>query len=424
MPTVREFARLTLDPGPSSLDQATISRSAFHWLVEHARGGPLTPELVSLEGPRSLTVLNYVGVLETPCGTRLEILPKHTDAFESLEETRRLLVRMVMEALHLKPRAGTMSDISTFKLPLPEWLAARFLQEASDLLRRGLRQDYQRVGAREVFMRGSLDVVGQIRSGPATRHLLSFKHDIFLFDRPENRLIRSAIELILSSTRSSENWRFARELCTTMAEIPETTDIKSDFARWSTDRLMADYATIKSVCELILLRQTPFAVAGLHHGLSMLFPMERLFELYVLASLRKAAPSSMQIKAQSGDQHLCGHDGTRWFRLKPDIIIREGDKSWIVDAKWKLLSGDRAKQYNLSQSDFYQLFAYGQKYLDGVGDIFLVYPRTVTFSEPFLPFHFTPNMRLHVLPFDLLRREAPYPFLREPVLTAAGATCP
>jgi 5-methylcytosine-specific restriction enzyme subunit McrC len=423
MPTVREFARLTLDPGPGSLDQATISSSAFQWLVAHACGGPLAPELVRLEGPRSLTVLNYVGVLETPCGTRLEILPKHTEALESLEESRRLLVRMVMEALQLKPRDGTMSDISTFKLPLPEWLAARFLQEASDLLRRGLRQDYQRVNAREVFMRGSLDVARQIRSGPASRHLFSFQHDIFLFDRPENRLIRSAIGLILSSTRSSDNWRFARELSTVMAEIPETADIKSDFARWSTDRLMADYATIKPVCELILLHRAPFAIAGLHHGLSMLFPMERLFELYVLASLRKAAPSSMQIKAQSSDQHLCAHDDTSWFRLRPDIIVREGDKSWIVDTKWKLLHGDRAKQYNLSQSDFYQLFAYGQKYLNGVGDLFLVYPLTAAFTKPFLPFHFTPSMRLHVLPFDLLRREAPYPFLRARVPTAAGAIC-
>ena len=125
MPIVREFARLTLDPSSGSLDVATIPPSAFQWLVEHALGGPLTPGLVSLEGPRSLKVLNYVGVLETPCGTRLEILPKYTEADESVEDGRRLLVSMVMEALQLKPRQGTMSEISTFKLPLPEWLASR-----------------------------------------------------------------------------------------------------------------------------------------------------------------------------------------------------------------------------------------------------------------------------------------------------------
>jgi 5-methylcytosine-specific restriction enzyme subunit McrC len=411
MPIVREFARLMLDPTPGSLDQATIPPSAFQWLVEHSRGGPLTPGLVSLEGPRSLRVLNYVGVIETPCGTRVEILPKYTEADERVEEGRRLLVDMVMEAIQLKPRQGTMSEISTFKLPLPEWLASRFLEEASDLLRRGLRQNYRRVDAREVFMRGSLDVVQQIRSGPAGAHLLHFQHDIFSFERPENRLIRSAIELILRSTRSIDNWRSARELSMRTAEIPESTDVSSDFRRWSADRLMADYATIKALCELILVGRTPFAIAGLHHGLSMLFPMERLFELYVLASLRKAASGSMQIRAQVSDQHLCWHDGAGWFRLKPDIIVSNGVESWIVDTKWKLLSGDRAKRYDLDQSDFYQLFAYGQKYLDGSMDLFLVYPKTAAFPEPFSPFYFSPQMRLHVLPFDLLRREAPYPFL-------------
>src|SRR5262245_27455671 len=260
MPIVREFARLTVDPIPGSLDRATIPPTAFQWLVEHARSGPLTPGLVSLEGPRSLRVLNYVGVLETPCGTSLEILPKYTEGEESVGDARRLLVSMVMEALQLKPRHGTMSQISTFKLPLPEWLASRLLQEASDLLRRGLRQNYQRVDAREVFLRGALDVARQIRSGPASAHLFSFQHDIFSFDRPENRLIRSAIEVVLASTRFSDNWRLARELSNTLAESQESADLSSDFGRWSGDRLMADYATIKTLCELILLRRTPFAI--------------------------------------------------------------------------------------------------------------------------------------------------------------------
>ena len=125
----------------------------------------------------------------------------------------------------------------------------------------------------------------------------------------------------------------------------------------------------------------------------------------------------MQIRAQVSDQHLCRHDGDGWFRLKPDIIVSNGVESWIVDTKWKILSGDRNGQYDLNQSDFYQLFAYGQKYFDGSGDLFLVYPRTAAFPEPFSPFYFSPQMRLRVLPFDLLRREAPYPFLSRQVAT-------
>ena len=414
MPTVREFARLTTDAVPQSLDQVTITQPAFNWLVEHARGGPSSLGLVSMDGPRSLRVLNFVGVLETPCGTRIEILPKFAVGEEEIGEARTLLVCMVAEALRLKPQPGQMSQISTFKLPLPEWLAYIFLEEVSNLVKRGLRQSYWQVEAQEPFLRGALDVSRQIRSGPAGAHLLAVRHDIFLFNRPENRLIRSALEFVLRSTHVSDSWRLARELSTLLATVPGSREINTDFRLWSSERLMADYAAIKPLCELILLRQTPFAIAGPYRGLSMLFPMERLFESYVLASLRKAAPTWMQIRPHVGDRHLSVHEDAGWFRLKPDIMVAAGNKGWIVDAKWKLLSGDRSRKYGLSQSDFYQLFAYGQTYLGGTGDLFLVYPRTDAFSAPLPPFHFSSSMRLHVLPFDLALRSAPYPFLLRP----------
>lgn len=104
MPTVREYARLTLDDVPASLDQATISRSAFDWLAEHAAAATDGPALVSFTNARSLKVANYVGVVETACGMRLEILPKHVAETGVVADSRSLLVRMVSEALHLKPR--------------------------------------------------------------------------------------------------------------------------------------------------------------------------------------------------------------------------------------------------------------------------------------------------------------------------------
>ncbi|WP_267900202.1 5-methylcytosine restriction system specificity protein McrC [Sinorhizobium medicae] len=54
------------------------------------------------------------------------------------------------------------------------------------------------------------------------------------------------------------------------------------------------------------------------------------------------------------------------------ILVRRGDQRWIIDAKWKRPSTERDKNYELSQADFYQFFAYGHKYLGGTGDIYLV----------------------------------------------------
>lgn len=422
MPTVREFARLTTVEVPPSLDRVTITQSAFDWLAEHAASASKEAALVSLESPRSLRIANYVGVIDTPCGTRLEILPKYAVGEEEIGEARRLLVRMVSEALHLKPRIGLMSDIESFDLPLPEWLASRFLDETSRLIKRGLRQSYYRVEDRGSFLRGALDIPAQIRSGPGGAHLLAHRHDVYSFDRPENRLIRAAVEHILLSTRSSENWRLARELSIVLADIPKSRLIAADLRDWSSDRLMADYGPIKQLCELVLLRQTPFSISGNVQGLSMLFPMERLFEQYVMASLRKAAPVGMTVRSQASDHHLCQHLETGWFGLKPDILVSVDERGWVVDAKWKLLNAD-VKNYQLSQADFYQLFAYGHAYLDGEGDMFLVYPRTAAFQSALPPFHFSSALRLHVLPFDLFDRTAPFPFLGAAPHLEEGRNC-
>lgn len=419
MPIIREFARLTTDPVPSTIDQATVPASAFRYLVEH-RLEPGGCELMRMDGPTSLRALNYVGVIETPCRTRVEILPKHTVEPVDAARSRALLVKMIGEALNLKARVGGMADVTRFTLPFPEWLAALFLEEALFLVRRGMRRAYQRLEARETHLRGALDVARQMRHGPAGAHLFCFNHDIFSFDRPENRLIRSAIRRVLRSTRSPDNWRLARELSIMLEEVPESANVRADLRAWSHDRLMADYARVAGPCELILTRQSPFSVAGSHRGLSMLFPMERLFEAHVTAALRAQAPAVFNIQAQARGVHLCSQQGAPYFELRPDILISLGSKRWIVDAKWKLLHGDCSKNYGLSQSDIYQLFAYGHRHLGGHGDLHLVYPRTMAFDVPMPAFDMGDGLRLHVIPFDLEIGAANYPFLETAELVPAA----
>ena len=63
-------------------------------------------------------------------------------------------------------------------------------------------------------------------------------------------------------------------------------------------------------------------------------------------------------------------------------------------------------KYVLDQGDFYQLHAYGQSYLDGQGDVVLMYPRTDAFDEalPVFGFPKSAGLRLWVLPFCLIER--------------------
>jgi 5-methylcytosine-specific restriction enzyme subunit McrC len=403
--TVREYARLTTEPIQPTLDRAQVSQTAFDWLCElSASYSKAGAALVQIEGRRWLKLDNYVGIVETPCGTRLEILPKHFDEGDCLKRNRDLLITMICAALDLPTREAGATDIQATDSPLSEWVIQQFLQAVDLLVKRGVRSDYRRVEEETRFMRGQLDVARQMRQPPGRQHHFQTRYDVLSPDRAENRLLKSALERICKVTQTADNWRLAHELRSLFGDVQPSRDVQEDFKKWRHDRLMAHYIPVRPWCELVLNQQVPLAVAGDWHGISLLFPMEKLFERYVERCLYRALERGSQLRSQVASQFLCEHDGGRIFRLEPDLLIHNDAKHWVLDTKWKRLNAlDKKSKYGLSQSDFYQLFAYGQKYLDGKGDLILIYPLRMTFTEPLPVFEYSPQLSLWVLPFDLER---------------------
>lgn len=404
--TVREYARLTTQPIESaSLDRAQISPTAFDWLCQlSASFSGAGASLVEVDNRRWLKLSNYVGVIESPCGTRVEILPKHFEAENCIDASRSLLRRMIHGALDLPRRDAGLAHLQVFDAPINEWLMNRFLLSLDHLIKRGVRFDYHRVEEEQRYLRGQLDLAKQMQQPPERRHYFRIRHDIFLPERAENRLIKLALDYVCKSAQSSENWRLAHELRGLIQEIPASKNVKEDFKEWRADRLMAHYQTIKPWCELILNQNMPIAIAGDWKGISFLFPMERLFERYVASCLRKHLHDNATLKLTPSSKTLCEHEGRGFFGLQPDMIISKSHTKWILDTKWKLIDRlDRKNSYGLTQTDFYQLFAYGNKYLDGQeeGDLVLIYPKRAAFDLALPVFHFSNSLRLWVLPFDL-----------------------
>jgi 5-methylcytosine-specific restriction enzyme subunit McrC len=405
---VREYAKLTTAIVPSgNLDCAHISETAFDWLCDlSASFNKAGATLLQVEGRRSLKWDSYVGVIETPCGTRLEILPKHFEQDDCLLKSRALLCKLIQAALSLKPRQVSVTSLEVFEAPLTEWVMAQFLSELDALVKRGIRFDYKRVEEQQRFLRGQLNVVAQLRQPPGRQHHFQVRHDVYLPNRPENRLLKYALEQVCKATKDPTNWRLANELRILLGEIPASRETTQDLRLWSSDRLMAHYQAIKPWCELIVDQQMPVAVKGARRGISMLFPMERLFERYVEQWLSKQLAPGAKLTRQAATADLCSHDGKGMFRLKPDMLVDNGQQRWVLDTKWKRIEQRGVKQgYDLSQSDFYQLFAYGHKYRKGEGmpTLVLIYPCWAGFQRALPVFDYGGGMRLWMLPFDLER---------------------
>lgn len=372
--------------------------------------------LTQRRGRRAVQVTSFVGVIRAPNGCQIEVLPKIGKAIDGgAVGARRLLIQMVCCLPGFRHVKTESAEISATRMPLLEVFIAEFLRTVEGIVKRGLRSDYSSRQDNLFSLRGKLLMGPHLRQNLCRADRFFTEHDEFLIDRPENRLLHAALRRVLVLSASQDNQKLARELQFVFSEVPPSTQPQMDSQRVRLDRGMGFYADALAWARLILDELSPLTGTGSHRAPSLLFPMEAVFEAYVANHLAKQLRNEFVLKAQTSSEHLVAHRDEQWFRMKPDLLVRERQNTrLILDTKWKLLdaaNSNAREKYQLSQGDFYQLYAYGHHYLNGVGDVALVYPKSDAFSDPLPVFEFpkAPGMRLWVLPFCLQERRLKLP---------------
>ncbi|WHI49577.1 McrC family protein [Microbulbifer sp. MLAF003] len=414
---VREYATLHSDQTSfASLDSARVSAQTLAWLRE--LGQSQGSRFIRDSGAHSIQLGSYVGFLQSPTGEAIEILPKthwQPPSASEAQRSRQLLQKMLAISLGITPRNAGPADLQQQPLPLHEWIFSQFLQALSRLLKRGLRSDYQRRAEESRFIRGRLNMARQAQQTPDRATWFHIEHDIFSPQIRENRLLKSALEITLKLCATADNWRLANSFNHQMAAVPASPAPLAELPKWRSDRLMQSYEAVKPWCRLILQNLNASFTQGEHRGIALLFPMERLFENYVAHSLQQTLPPGTRLHTQASSQYLLKHrpEGTetdnRWFQLRPDLLLESDTMEKgrpqvaVMDTKWKLLNSCASsnEKYKLSQADLYQLFAYGNYYMDGRGHMALIFPAHGDFCQPLPRFSFSDNLHLWALPFNL-----------------------
>ncbi|MCH1929553.1 McrC family protein [Shewanella sp. A25] len=410
--TVFEYGYLTFESAANQeLGAELISVHAFEYLKQVLLSSE-APEnnkylaLIKRYGYELIQVKNYVGVLFTPTGEHIEVLPKvgrnRLDCTQAVHESREMLLLMLQHLGSFRYLASNQANISSKQMPLLEVFIEQFLHSVSLLVKKGLRSDYVSNNDNLYFQKGKLLVSKQQRHNLINKHKFFVEYDEYLLDRPANRLIKSALAKLVNVAQLASNQRLLRELQFVFADVPFSQSVKQDIGSLKLDRSMQDYHVPIAWSKLVLEGVSPLSMKGDHSALSLLFPMEAVFESYVASVLRTQLVAGVELATQARSQYLVSHDEQDKFQLKPDLLVTLHDKSNLVlDTKWKLLDLN-ALNYGLSQADFYQMFAYGHKYLSGKGDLVLIYPQTETFEFPIKePFCFADGLRLWVIPFHI-----------------------
>jgi 5-methylcytosine-specific restriction enzyme subunit McrC len=336
------------------------------------------------------------------------VLPKVAKAIDGGDGAARgLLIEMLRCLGGFRHIQTDSAKLVATHMPLLEVFIGEFLSAVKHLVKRGLRSDYNSQQDNLFALRGKLQMATHLRRNLCRRDRFFAEFDEFSPDRPENRLLHAALRRALAWTASQSHQQLARELCFVFAEVPESQHPFADFQRVRLDRGMAHYDGALAWARLILEDESPLTGAGGHRAPSLLFPMEAVFEAFVAKHLARQLGQGFTLHTQARSLSLVRHLEKDWFRLKPDLLVQASKVNRLVlDTKWKLIDNQKAtssEKYGLDQGDFYQLHAYGQNYLEGNGDVVLIYPKTDAFHKALPVFEFpkSAGLRLWVLPFCL-----------------------
>lgn len=398
---VREYAtlRIAKDPKAQSLDEAEISQQDFDYLYELIHQDLSEVEsckkIFQLSSRTTLRAQNFVGVIETPSSTVIELLPKIAQ-LDDLDRLKEKLLEMILITQNIKYRKVDEASLKSYKGPLNEYLARAFILELQRLLQKGIRQDYLNVEDEQLYLRGKLNLKKHVQHSAGKSHIFPIHHDVLAVNNAENRLLKTAIEFILSKTKDSFNKKNALIFSHLMHEIPLSKQLDVDLLKWRSGRLVAHYQLIKPWCQLILKQKNPVAIFGQDRGYSLLFPMEKLFEQYIGHKLKIWLNTECTLYTQFNENFLLKKNNKTYCRLKPDFLIKRNKTNELVlDAKWKRLDTNK-KQFGVSEADVYQMYAYSHIYLQHTKNVVLIYPRQENFIKAIEGLKFCSNKKLKV----------------------------
>lgn len=374
--SVSEWGRVPVGEGG-------FTRAEANLLTKAARAHPLGGEegtAILVDHYRHLSARQMVGVIAAP-GCSLEILPK-VDPADREEDAvvRRRLVRMLDIALGLDLSNGAAANMARQDESLLDILIRLFADQLLAETRRGLPRNYIDHCDDLATLRGRLDIRRQFTANAIHPHRLACRYDVLSADGPLLQIMKTCVRVLRHHVRLGETRRTLEELLILFAEVTDIAPRALPWQKVHIDRGNKRWAALYRLARLFLKRewQATHQASDAAEGITLLFPMNDLFEGYVAALANRAMRGTgLSVESQSG-RLFClteeGENGRRRFQTRPDIIVRRGEEAvMIIDTKWKKLQAriDDAKQ-GVHQADVYQMMAYGRLY--ACRQLLLLYP--------------------------------------------------
>ena len=383
-------------------------------------------------GRKYIRTGRFVGTIQTRDGQVLEILPKIYKASGKQEDDknvcRRVFLNMLRHFSDTRSRSFQNASLQTQRnFPILEIYIANYVSAVEELVLGGLKRSYNNVAENQSFLKGKIDISRHITKNVADKSRFAIRYNKYIENIPHNRILVSTLQKLLQDSHSVVNRSRISAVLGLLTDIPASSNIEADlkFALMK-NRLYSSYELLMQWSSQFLTNKGFTNFSGNCVNQSLLFQAERLFENFIAFLFKKFAAtyrkSALGASAQNTRYYLVDrHNGSGMFRLRPDIVV-ESDKDSsryeciIIDTKWKAIDSQSPnRNYLIDMKDMYQLYAYGQKYMQGetpraghevVPKLVLLYPYSEKFTEKLPEFIYEDvlekyGLKLMVVPFDL-----------------------
>ncbi|WP_179334567.1 McrC family protein [Winogradskyella costae] len=288
----------------------------------------------------------YVGVIQVD-GLTIEIHPK-ADKDDDDNKWKGVLLQMLKACGKLKAESSGAAHVKRQNLNLLEVYFELYLHEVEALIRKGVIKQYRKQTQNTKALKGKLEFAGHIRHNAVHKERFYTTHQVYDTNHVLHQVLYKALTIVDQFTKGTRLCDLSSRVLLNFPAVDKKTITAQQLKTIKLNRKSNSYTEALELARLIILNYSPDISSGNEKMLSLLFDMNDLWETYILKQVQKACEGS--------DIEVSGQESKSFWgnnSLRPDIVLRQGQKTFIIDTKWK-----RPLRSSASVSDLRQMYSY------------------------------------------------------------------